>query len=82
MRDTFEHKYIPLSVCIIISNRTLGQRALEAGAGAGVSCDLQAPQRTSLVPLSSILSFHCFVNLFSFLAKLTIYKAFISGKPS
>ena len=52
-----------------------------AGEGEGVSRGPRIPQRTSSAPpQTSRFSFHCFVNLFSFLAKLTIYKAFISGK--
>ena len=58
-----------------LSNRTLGQRALVAGEGEGVSRGPRIPQRTSSAPpQTSRFSFHCFVNLFSFLAKLTIYK--------
>ena len=58
-----------------LSNRILGQRALVAGEGEEVSRAHRNPQRTLLAPpQTSRFSFHCFVNLFSFLAKLTIYK--------
>ena len=58
-----------------LSNRTLGQRALVVGEGEAVSQGPRIPQRTSPAPpQTSRFSFHCFVNLFSFLAKLTIYK--------
>ena len=59
---------------LIVSSRTPGQRAWEGEAGAEGSRGHQSPLRTSPAPQTSRFSFHCFVvNLFSFLAKLTIY---------